>query len=191
MGSRYGRNKRRAAREAIAALEVEVATARDRAERAIDDAHAANMECRRFGYMLDCMVDRLIQSFGPESALLPIEYASQKDGADIRRWPVKLKAAPVALNASIAYADTTVTSVNLLDVIAEIVQSPDYYPKFGALIRFRVRDRNGRGEFGEAAYFVSRESFQAHGVSREELLHLIDVAMPRLLETLNGERRRG
>jgi hypothetical protein len=187
MTARFGRNKRRAAREKIAELDALVKWSQEEGRKAIREAR---QERDRFGYMLDTMVDRLIKAFGEQSAFLPVYRSSATGEADIRRWPVKRKEEPAAMNASISYAQATVMNVNLLNLIAEIEESPATYAEFGAMIRFR--DKNKTGDFSGGGLFISRESFQRHGVSEEELNYFIDSFIrPRLMQILNGGRRRG
>jgi hypothetical protein len=174
MTARFGRNKRRAAREAVAkaeaaaaAAKAETASTRDYWQKLLYQEQRARHDAQA---LLGDICERIIRAVGSESALLPIPVQlkiGHRFGTQIR-WPLRNEGYDVdgyAL-AEPRMAKFSVIEENYvaLHKLVMDVTEPEGRRYVGKLIRFvdEHSDKGARG-FTERAYFASDDALRKLG----------------------------
>lgn len=187
MTQRFGRNKRRAAREAIAAAELTAARADEARRHANIRAARAISRCRILERDVDHIVTTLIELLGDTHVAVPLRYTREiKSAGRIDRWPLKHRLEPVVpLGAPMEKRRAVVDVVRLLHLVAEVDRADE---RLGVYIRFR--DKNQTGQFPGAGLFVSLEEFHRKGFTPEFVDHLMTDVRNRVVRAV-GEGRHG
>ncbi len=165
MTQRFGRNKRRAAREAVARAEAAAVAALATARQQVD---AANMRANRMKDQLDEICDRLIDALGPQTAFLPIDRAPTMGFEDVRQWGIdttRLRPSP-SLDAKMPFEPIRTRVVDMVRLIAEVERDPRRHE-----VLVRLRDTNRTKE--PQVLYISEPEFLRRGPGRDGLRHLM------------------
>lgn len=185
MTQRFGRNKRRAAREAVEKAQAEVAMA----ERVVVEIGARRRDAEalanHYRSQIDQVCENLIRAFGRNTAFLPIDRSQEVSfapGHYIHRWPVSprlVATMPVATDA--VPMNMGVMSVNLIRIIAELDRSVD-----SARLAIRVKETSETGSFETRALNLSREALlMRHGkLAKDEVAYILRDIIKQLQQAL-------
>lgn len=202
MTARFGRNKRRAAREAVARAEAATAAAKKETEftrewwgKRFREEEAAKGKAQ---HLLAEICERIVMAFGAESALLPVPpelRMGTRYGTPIR-WPVRnvghdLDGFALADPRHTLYAIQERNYVPLQQLVLKVTESPAYARQLGALIRFvGVHDYldGGGGTVTERAYFASADCLRKLGLESDFRYFAEEIAHQLL--TYQGPERR-
>jgi hypothetical protein len=184
MGSRYGRNKRRAHRERIAELEAAEARLGEAVEMGRGLAEHLRQERDRAVQNLSFIADQLVAACGPETALLPL---SMKDvaniGRDLRRWPVKAPPPSLVGPAELSPFSESFAVVDLIVLAARVRDDPG---SFNRLIEFV--DVSHTGQFEEQRVALSMDTYRRYGL-REDTIRFLMREVTKQFIAAEAERR--
>ena len=163
MTQRFGRNKRRAARQAV---ETAQTTAAEAVERSRKDREIASRADR----LMRDMAERIIAAVGPDSALLPLGVQRehrQREG--LVRYPVRRDIDNFMVfdpKAEVSMLDVTRSSIELYELAALVERRPS---DFSTLIRFvnLAEGKGGQRGFSPRYCMVSDETLQTIGMRRD------------------------
>lgn len=165
MAARFGRNKKRAAREAVARAEAHADWTREYYGKRVREADDARRSAEQ---LLGEICERIVRACGEESALLPIPVQlkmGHRYGTPIR-WPLRnqgrdLDGFLLAEPRETFFAVQEHTYEYLFQLVVKVERHPE---RFGTLIRFvNEHEKHGVGGFSERAYFASQRALRELG----------------------------
>lgn len=188
MTARFGRNKRRAAREAVAEAEARAAHSEQFWSQRCREEERERHEAQA---MLAEVVERIIRAVGPQSALIPakLQPAVRLDtfhlGRPIR-WPVRNDAPDIDGFPSLDYRNgySLITSqhyVDLLRLVAVVEAEPR---SFNFLIRFVDEPK---GVAHPRHYMISRQTLERIGWRWDDVRYFVEDIVHQLF-TLQDHR---
>ncbi|SFV31432.1 hypothetical protein SAMN05216456_1339 [Devosia crocina] len=192
MTARFGRNKRRAAREAVAQANAELEEAKAAAERASALADHLYQRAYNAERLLGEVKERLIRAVGAESALLPLDLQPKRKRpreAWARRHPIKrdldgfmaMSAVPGPLSLDMA-GDV----VDLFRLVTIIERHPYDFSK---LVRFQDSGEDHRRGFSRRATWISAHALRDIGIMGSDYLSLVETIARDLIEHPPQEHR--
>lgn len=183
MTARFGRNKRRAAREAVAQAERQTVYWTERAKDSNKHAADALWEASRMRGQVDEVVDALVTAFGEQSAFIPFDRAPIVRGDHIRRWPVHPRPQEMAVEM-VRMRDEGMRVVDVLHLVALATRD---HERYGVYVRFK--DANDTGETAGGGLYISREAFMNRGVTEQEIAYMLEAQIRPIAGHLSDERR--
>ena len=171
MTQRFGRNKRRAAIDAVAQAQRE----RDDALNASVAANGIAVEMQRkawhaHGLMTD-IAERIIMVLGDDSAILPIELTRvRRDmGPHATRHPVRLGLDAIPRLGAMDHSAVSMMSIEQTSVVLHrLVTHVENDPReFRTLIRFIAEQSQPDGKFSPRYYMISDMALKGLGFGRD------------------------
>lgn len=184
MTARFGRNKRRAAREAIAAAQRQAANAEALIETRDAQLMAERAKTREAEYLLGEIRERLLRALGSKTAMLPLKLLP-KTTSGRPGWARK-EPLPVDLDGFIAQSalpdpfsvSTRDDVIDLMRLVAWAERDPREFRK---LIRFGD-DEAPVGKYSTRAIWVSEHTLRDVGLLGSDRLYFVNQLVGELLD---------
>lgn len=175
MTARFGRNKRRAAREAVAQAEARAAHAEQYYRKLYEGERRERHDAQA---MLAEVVERIIRAVGPQSALIPtklqplVRVETFNLGTPIR-WQIRSDAPDVNGFPSVDYRNgySLIYSERYVDVMRLVAVVENDPSSFRTLIRFVSEPSGG---IGPRYYMISRQALERVGWRWDDLRFFVE-----------------
>lgn len=184
MAARFGRNKRRAAREALQAAQAREGIALRAAEMA-NGLAAWHLEQRdKAETLLGEVRDRLLRACGSETALLPLDLQPKRKTARepwAYKHPIRVDLDGFFASSATAIPfqlDSRPDHVDLMRLVATVEDHPS---DFRTLIRFEDTTEAPRG-FSTRATWVSKDALCRVGLMGSDRVRLVEDIVRGLIE---------